>query len=68
MMELQRRAVLGGAIAGAALLQGRAFAQSGPNLKTIPWSDQPPPVPRATGECGEGSDALGGPGLVDHTK
>jgi DMSO/TMAO reductase YedYZ molybdopterin-dependent catalytic subunit len=45
MMELQRRAVLGGAIAGAALLQGRAFAQSGPNLKTIPWSDQPPPVP-----------------------
>ena len=45
MMELQRRAVLGGAIAGAALLQGRAFAQSGPNLQTIPWSDQPPPVP-----------------------
>ena len=30
-IELQRRAVLGGAIAGAALLQSRAFAQSGPN-------------------------------------
>ncbi len=45
MMELQRRAVLGGAIAGAALLQRRAFAQSGQTLKTIPWSDQPPPVP-----------------------
>ena len=44
-MELQRRAVLGGAIAGATLLQRRAFAQSGQTLKTIPWSDQPPPVP-----------------------
>lgn len=43
--ELQRRAVLGGAIAGAVLLQGRAFAQSGPDQKAIPWSDQPPPVP-----------------------
>jgi DMSO/TMAO reductase YedYZ molybdopterin-dependent catalytic subunit len=43
--ELQRRTVLGGAIAGAALLQRRAFAQSGPNQTVIPWSDQPPPVP-----------------------
>jgi DMSO/TMAO reductase YedYZ molybdopterin-dependent catalytic subunit len=43
MMELQRRAVLGGAMTAAALLQGRAFAQSG--QQTIPWSDQPPPVP-----------------------
>jgi hypothetical protein len=43
--RLQRRTVLGGAIAGAALLQGRAFAQSGPNPTVIPWSDQPPPVP-----------------------
>jgi DMSO/TMAO reductase YedYZ molybdopterin-dependent catalytic subunit len=43
--EMQRRTVLGGAIAGAALLQGRAFAQFGPNQKVIPWSDQPPPVP-----------------------
>lgn len=43
--ELQRRTVLGGAIAGAALLQGRAFAQSRPNQTVIPWSDQPPPVP-----------------------
>jgi hypothetical protein len=30
--RLQRRTVLGGAIAGAALLQGRAFAQSGPTF------------------------------------
>lgn len=43
--ELQRRTVLGGALAGAALLQNRAFAQSGSNQKVIPWSDQPPPVP-----------------------
>jgi DMSO/TMAO reductase YedYZ molybdopterin-dependent catalytic subunit len=43
MHEMLRRTVLGGAIAGAALLQGRAFAQSG--QKVIPWSDQPPPVP-----------------------
>ena len=68
MMELQRRAVLGGAIAGAALLQGRAFAQSGPNLKTIPWSDQPPPVPAPLENVVKGQTALGGPELVDHTK
>jgi DMSO/TMAO reductase YedYZ molybdopterin-dependent catalytic subunit len=43
--ELPRRTVLGGAIAGAALLQSSALAQSGSNLKVIPWSDQPPPVP-----------------------
>jgi DMSO/TMAO reductase YedYZ molybdopterin-dependent catalytic subunit len=43
--ELQRRAVLGGAIAGAALFQGRAFGQAGSNQTVIPWSDQPPPVP-----------------------
>jgi len=45
MDKIQRRTVLGGAIAGAALLQSRAFAQTGPNQKIIPWSDQPPPVP-----------------------
>ena len=43
--ELQRRTVLSDALAGAVLLHGRAFAQSGPNQKVIPWSDQPPPVP-----------------------
>jgi DMSO/TMAO reductase YedYZ molybdopterin-dependent catalytic subunit len=43
--ELQRRTVLSGAVAGVVLLHGRAFAQSGPNQKVIPWSDQPPPVP-----------------------
>lgn len=43
--ELKRRAVLGGAIAGATLLQGRAFAQSNLQQTVIPWSDQPPPVP-----------------------
>ena len=45
MHELQRRTVMGGAIAGAALLHGRAFAQPGPNQQVIAWSDQPPPVP-----------------------
>lgn len=43
--ELHRRAVLGGAIAGAALLRGRAFAQPGANQTVISWTDQPPPVP-----------------------
>jgi DMSO/TMAO reductase YedYZ molybdopterin-dependent catalytic subunit len=43
--EMQRRTVLSGAIAGAAVLQSHAFAQSGANPKVIPWSDQPPPVP-----------------------
>jgi hypothetical protein len=47
MMELQRRAVLGGAIAGATMLQGRSFAQSGPNQTVIPWTDQPAAVPAA---------------------
>src|SRR5277367_3953187 len=44
-MGLQRRTVLGGAIIGASLLQGRAYAQVGTGQKVIPWSDQPPPVP-----------------------
>ena len=43
--DLQRRVVLGGAVAGAAWLGGRAFAQPGANPVVIPWSDQPPPVP-----------------------
>lgn len=51
--ELQRRAVLSGAIAGAALLHGRAFAQSGAN-KVIPWSDQPPPVPAPLANVAKG--------------
>jgi DMSO/TMAO reductase YedYZ molybdopterin-dependent catalytic subunit len=52
-IEVQRRAVLGGAIAGAALLHGRAFAQSGAN-KVIPWSDQPPPVPAPLANVAKG--------------
>ena len=40
--ELQRRIVLGAAIVGAALLKGRAFAQT---EKLISWTDIPPPVP-----------------------
>ena len=40
--ELQRRIVLGAAIVGAALLKGRAFAQT---EKLISWTDLPPPVP-----------------------
>ena len=43
--ELRRRAVVGGAVAAAALLQGRAFAQPASNQGVVPWSDQPPPVP-----------------------
>src|SRR3954453_6599779 len=43
--DLQRRMVLGGAVAGAAMLSGGAFAQPGVNPVVIPWSDQPPPVP-----------------------
>ena len=53
MGELSRRDLLlwGGAMAGTALLQGRAFSQAGPtSAKLIPWSDPPPPVPAtATG-------------------
>ena len=45
MSNLQRRAVLGGAVAGAALLGRHAFAQPGLNATVIPWSDQPQPVP-----------------------
>ena len=44
-MELQRRMVLSGAVAAGALLQGRAYAQSAPNRKVIPWADQPASVP-----------------------
>ena len=44
-IELRRRTVLGGAIAGAALHHGRAVAQAGANQKVISWSDQPAPVP-----------------------
>jgi DMSO/TMAO reductase YedYZ molybdopterin-dependent catalytic subunit len=50
MATLFRREFLvrGGAAAGTALLQGRAFAQSGATgEKLIPWIDQPPPVPAA---------------------
>ncbi len=43
--DIQRRAILGGALAGAALLRDRAVAQTVPNETVIPWSDQPPLVP-----------------------
>jgi DMSO/TMAO reductase YedYZ molybdopterin-dependent catalytic subunit len=44
---MQRRDLLrSGGLAGIAMLSGRAFAQSGAaGDKTMPWSDQPPPVP-----------------------
>jgi DMSO/TMAO reductase YedYZ molybdopterin-dependent catalytic subunit len=48
MENLQRRDLFlrAGALAGAALLPGRALAQSGPaSEKLVPWIDQPPPVP-----------------------
>jgi DMSO/TMAO reductase YedYZ molybdopterin-dependent catalytic subunit len=48
MEELRRRDVLLGssAVAGIALLQGGARAQSGPaSEKLVPWIDQPAPVP-----------------------
>jgi DMSO/TMAO reductase YedYZ molybdopterin-dependent catalytic subunit len=54
MLTLQRRTVLSGAIAGAALLQRSAYAQSGPSLKVIPWSDQPPPVPPPLANVAQG--------------
>ncbi len=54
MLTLQRRTVLGGAIAGAALLQRGAYAQSGPNQKVIPWSDQPSPVPPPLANVAQG--------------
>lgn len=49
MEKLQRRDVLlrGGALAGFALLHGRAFAQTPTSEKLVPWMDQPPPVPAA---------------------
>ncbi len=43
--DIQRRTILGSALAGAALLRGRAIAQTVSNQTFIPWSDQPPPVP-----------------------
>jgi len=52
--KLQRRTVLGGVLAGAALLQSRAFAQSEANQKVIPWSDQPPAVPPPLGNVIKG--------------
>src|SRR3954470_8189337 len=52
--KLQRRTVLGGVLAGAALLQSRAFAQSEANLKVIPWSDQPAAVPPPLGNVIKG--------------
>jgi DMSO/TMAO reductase YedYZ molybdopterin-dependent catalytic subunit len=51
---MQRRTALGGAIAGATLLQSRAFARSGPNQTVLPWSDQPPPVPPPLAEVAKG--------------
>lgn len=45
MSQLHRRTMLTTAIAGAALLQRTAFAQSGLNQNIIPWIDQPVPVP-----------------------
>ena len=51
--EMQRRTVLGGVLAGAALLQGRAFAQEA-NQRVIPWSDQPPAVPPPLGNVIKG--------------
>lgn len=43
---MHRRDVLrGGALAGAALLSARAFAQSAAGAKIIPWLDQPAPIP-----------------------
>jgi DMSO/TMAO reductase YedYZ molybdopterin-dependent catalytic subunit len=50
MNELQRRDFLlgGGALAGAALLQGSAAAQPGATGEVVvPWLDQPAPVPAA---------------------
>jgi DMSO/TMAO reductase YedYZ molybdopterin-dependent catalytic subunit len=43
--DLQRRTLLGGVLAGAALARDRAFAQPKPDGAIIAWSDQPPPVP-----------------------
>ena len=37
----------GGAAAGMALLQSRAFAQTGSAERVVPWVDQPAPVPAA---------------------
>lgn len=50
MEDLQRRDLLiaGGALAGTALLQDRAHAQSAPTgERLIRWIDQPPPPPAA---------------------
>ena len=48
MVHIERRAVLGGVLAGAALTRAPAFAQPGATGGTlIPWSDQPPAKPAA---------------------
>ena len=44
-MDMQRRTAVAGAVAGAALLSGRVFAQPASGGKAIPWIDQPPPLP-----------------------
>ncbi len=67
MPQLQRRAVLGGAIAGAALLQRSAFAQSAPNPKIIPWSDQPRRC-RHHWRMWSRAHALGEAGFLDHAE
>ena len=46
--EVHRRSIMGGTIASATLLHGRAFAQTAATSdKLIPWTDQPPPIPPA---------------------
>ena len=45
-MNMQRRTMVAAAVAGAALLSSRTFAQSvNSGGKLIPWSDPPPPLP-----------------------
>ena len=45
-MDMQRRAIVAAAVAGAALLSSRTFAQSvNGGGKLIPWSDPSPPLP-----------------------
>ena len=44
MVYLQRREMLSASMAAIVASQTRAFAQS-ENIRHIPWSDQPPPLP-----------------------
>ena len=45
-MDMQRRTMVAAAVAGAALLSSRTFAQSvNGGGKLIPWSDPPPSLP-----------------------